>query len=120
LNQRNQTGFFHQTFHSIYSVAERAASSFHNTTNPVRHVDESPTLSEFGLYPDEPLLQSMIHGDTYEEFSNHTAQRGGFIFLDNFRLPKSEEDTWGAVSNLDLFFMVRSSNGLCSFYVTTI
>jgi hypothetical protein len=95
-------------------MAERAASSLDYNTNPIIRNVESTTLSEFGLYPEEPLLQNMVHGDHfYEEFSNHTPQRGGFIFLDNFRLPKSEQDTWGAVSNLDLFFTVRTYVHTC-------
>lgn len=90
--------------HSILSAAERAAISFQY--KPV--VNESPNLSDFGLFHDEPLLQGFESGDGYQEFPHAAPQRGGFVFLENFRLPKAQEDTWGAVSNLDVFFSVRS------------
>lgn len=90
--------------YSIVSAAERAAVSFQY--KPV--VDESSNLSDFGLFHDEPLLQGFESGDGYQEFPQTTPQRGGFVFLEHFRLPKAQEDTWGAVSNLDVFFSVST------------
>lgn len=50
-----------------------------------------------------------VSGGGYEEFPQSApAARGGFVFLEQFRLPRRQEDAWGAVSNLDLFFSVRT------------
>jgi hypothetical protein len=105
LNQTQQsTSFLQQTVDSIRTAAERAALSFQY--NPV--VNQSTNLSDFGLDNDEPLLQGFEPGDGYEEFPHgSTPQRGGFVFLEQFRLPRGQQDAWGAVSNLDLFFSVR-------------
>lgn len=103
LNQTQATSFLRQTVNSFVSAAERAAVSFQY--KPV--VDDSPNLAEFGLFHGEPLLQGFESADGYQEFPHNTPQRGGFVFLEQFRLPKAQEDAWGAVSNLDLFFSVR-------------
>lgn len=92
-----------QTVESIRAATERVAVSFQYAPAVV-----NDSLAEFGLHNQEPLLQGFDVGGGYEEFPQNppTARGGGFVFLEQFRLPRRQEDAWGAVSNLDLFFSV--------------
>jgi len=100
LSQNQSSNILQETAASIKSVARRAALNF--TFKPV--TDDSSNLAEFGLN-DEPLL-GYDQQQRYEEFPQVTQNTGEkhFVFLQQFRFPQSQRDTWAAVSNPDLFF----------------
>mmetsp|Transcript_15761 Transcript_15761/g.23199 ORF Transcript_15761/g.23199 Transcript_15761/m.23199 type:complete len:924 (-) Transcript_15761:113-2884(-) len=101
LSLTQSSNFLQQTVESIKSVAKRATVNF--SYKPV--ADTSSNLSDFGLNDEHLLMGYDQQG--YEEFPE-TVQGGAngnsFMFLQQFRLPRSQQDGWGAVSNLDLFF----------------